>query len=209
MAKNIIGQMSIFDLMQRQEEPERVREYELRPGQVIYVVTKGDVETCIVHDEKPWKLSDGGYGYRLRVNQHWGVIASRDIGTSAFLDRTTADQAAEQFLITHDVIRSGDISPVETKAWQYLRKVDNRIMTAFYSILPDGKVLFKEFMTFQHIIMPERSKKAIQAFTKQREFEYCDIRQVKNPEVVFKNMYRVKQGDKWDYAESGYTAATG
>ncbi len=203
----IAGQLNIFDLVREQQEPEY--KTELTAGQRIWRVVKGDIEECRVHNEKPWKLTDGGYGYRLQIGSGWGVTTSSELGAVAFLNKEAADKVAHDFLITHEVILSENIIPKETVAYQYVRECDNRIMTAFYSMLEDGKVYIKEFMTYAHMMLPQHSKKAIKAFEKQKEFDYCDVVKVSNPEIVLKNMYLVRDSSDWDYAESRYSLAVG
>lgn len=212
---NIVGQISLFDMAgflgwepEKKPEPPTL----LTAGQLVWLVKKGDVTEWTFTGEN-WICGDDGEerGYRLK-GECYNCIWNKDIERRAFLEKSQADQRAETYLLTHQVIRKEEIQPIEVKAWSYIRGVDERRMITFYAILPDGKVYIKEFMTFHHIIdygSVEKARKALEKrFMKQREFEYAEIVEVENPLDVcsFKNMYPCRKEVDWDYAESEYGA---
>ena len=108
---------------------------------------------------------------------------------------------------SHDgIILAGDIKPICTVAYSYIRDCDNRKMTAFYCDLGDGMYYIKEFMTFHHIT---KDKKASKKFMEQQEFKYGKPKEIDCFVPHFKNMYKCTEQSNWDYAECEYTYAVG
>lgn len=210
---DIVGQMSLFDMaeflgFEPESKPEPPKLFV--EGQIVWLVTKGDVTKWICTGEN-WICGDNGdeRGYRLK-SVCYNVIWNKDMGRRAFLQMDEAVKKAAEYLLTHQVIRKEEFEPLEVKAWTYLRKVDNRQMYAWYAILPDGKVYMKEFMTYHHIrdfgTVDKARKQMEKQFLKQREFEHDEITEVEDAKSVihFKNMYKCSDRTDWDYAEAGY-----
>lgn len=211
---DVVEQISLFDMAGFLGwEPEKKPEPPMlfSEGQTIWLVKKGDVTEWTFTGEN-WICGEDGdeRGYRLK-SICYNVIWNKDVGRRAFLEMDKAVLKAEEYLLTHQVIRKEDIQPLEMKAWTYQRNVDNRQMYAWYAILPDGKVYMKEFMTYHHIkdfgTVDKARKWVEKQFLKQREFEHCDITEVDDAKSVvhFKNMYKCGSGTDWDWAEAEYS----
>ena len=118
-------------------------EPKLYAGQRIYKVVRGDVIECTVQNEK-W-LSDECCGYVYRVQSEMGadIIKDSDIEDCGFLDRESAEQLAEKYLLSHDVIRASEMKPIRTVAYSYIPQTTGDKMIAFYSELDTGMVYVK------------------------------------------------------------------
>lgn len=200
-------QLDIFSLMQsKSEEPPIL----LSKGQAVYLVNKADVIKCTVSDdENSWICGENNRGYRL-IRDTGGYDCTwndRILGKEAFTDYESAKQKADEYLKSHDgIILAGDIKPICTIAYSYIRDCDNREMTVFYCDLGDDMYYIKEFMTYHHII---KGKKAINKFMEQQEFQYDSPKEIDGFVPNFKNMYKCTEQSDWDYAECEYTYAVG
>lgn len=197
-------QLNIFTLLKTQsEEPPML----LSKGQVVYLVDKAEVIKCTVSGET-WKNGDCERGYALiRESGLYAITNNNELGKTAFTDCGSARQKADKYLKSHNrIILAGDIKPIATVAYSYIRDFDRREMTAFYCYLGDDMYYVKEFMTFHHII---RGKKAIKKFMEQQEFQYDNPKEIDGFAPSFKNMYKCTEQSDWDYAECGYTFAIG
>lgn len=210
---DIVGQISLFDLLNATANAEPTKAsipILLKPQQDVYLVEKGEVVRYKVLDET-WLCGADNFerGYRLQhecgtYNATWNTA----IGTTCFNDYSSAEGVAKEYRIGRDIIFAEDIKAISTVAYSYVRECDNRTMVAFYSELENGMVYIKEFMTYHHIIVASKKKKAIKKFLDQREFENSEVKEIEYV-PTFKNMYRVRQNDNWDYAEAGYNLAIG
>ena len=181
-------------------------EPKLYAGQRIYKVIRGDVIECTVQNEK-WLSDDcGSYVYRVRSEMGADIIKDSDIEDCGFLDWESAEQLAEKYLLSHDVIRASEMKPIRTVAYSYIAQNTGDKMLAFYSELDNGMVYVKGFYTLAHLQLPDHKDEAIKKFEEQQKIGYQ--KPIKyNPE--FKNMYRIKQKYDWDYAEAEHCYATG
>ncbi len=182
----------------------------LSKGQTVYLVNKAEVIKCTVADnENSWVCGDNNRGCRLvKENGLYSCTWNdRILGKEAFTDYESAKSKADEYLKLHNkIIFAGDIKPVSTVAYAYIRDCDNRKMTAFYCDLGNGMYYIKEFMTYHHII---KGSKAIKKFMEQQEFKYCSPKEIKGFVPHFKNMYKCTEQSDWDYAECEYTYAIG
>lgn len=200
-------QLDIFSYLQPQtEEPPML----LSKSQAVYLVNKADVIKCTVSDsENSWICGENNRGYRL-VRETGGYTCTwndRILGKEAFTDYDSARQKADKYIKSHDgIILAGDIKPISTVAYSYIRNCDNREMTAFYCDLGDDMYYIKEFVTYAHII---KGRKAIKKFMEQQEFEYDNPKKIDGFVPHFKNMYKCTEQSDWDYAECEYTYAVG
>ena len=207
--KGLEGQISIFDIFRQQEQVENEPPIMLNIGQNLYVVEKGDVRIASVFDEKSWLCGEGDRGYRLIFESGcYGCAWNSSIGNRVFFTEKDARDKAEEYLNTHEVLRAESIRPVKTVAYTYTRSIDNMSLIAFYCELENGMVYMKEFMTFHHMIIPDKKQNAIKKFMEQQELKYSDVREIEYT-PVFKNMYRIRQAYDWDYAEAGHSYAVG
>lgn len=197
-------QLDIFSYLQPQlGEPSIL----LSKGQTVYLSNKADVIKCMVSGET-WIYGDCKRAYRLvKESVGYDVADNDELGKSAFTDYEQAKQKADEYLKSHDgIILAGDIKPICTVAYSYIRDCDNRKMTAFYCDLGDGMYYIKEFMTFHHIT---KDKKAVKKFMEQQEFKYGKPKEIDCFVPHFKNMYKCTEQSNWDYAECEYTYAVG
>lgn len=197
-------QLDIFSLIQPEpEEPPTL----LSKGQAVYLVNKADVIKCVASGET-WIYGDCERGYTLiRDIGLYAVTNNNELGETAFTDYEQARQKADEYLKSHDgIILAGDIKPISTVAYSYIRDCDSRKMTAFYCDLGDDMYYIKEFITFHHII---KGKKVIKKFMEQQEFQYDNPKKIDGFVPHFKNMYKCTERSDWDYAECEYTYAVG
>jgi len=202
-------QLDIFSYL---ESPKSEIPFLLTPGQEIYIVDKADVEKMIVDDENTWSCGNSRY-YRLqKACGTYSVTSNDEIGERAFLSYEDARNKAYEYLRSHiDIILAEDIKPLSTVAYSYVRKCDNRVMTAFYCDLGDDMYYIKEFMTFHHICKNRKKKKedVVKKFMEQQEFKYENPKEIRGYVPQFKNMYKCVKLSDWLYAECGYTYAVG
>ena len=186
--------------------------YLLSAGQEIYIVGKADVEKMIVCDEETWICGNYRY-YRLRKEcGTYAVTNNDDIGERAFLNYEDARNKAYEYLRSHiDIILAEDVKPLSTIAYSYVRKCDNRTMTAFYCDLGNDMYYIKEFMAFHHICKNGKKKKedVIKKFMEQQEFKHENLQEIQGYVPHFKNMYKCVKPSDWLYAECGYVYAAG
>ena len=210
--KDIVGQINMFDLasflgceLDKKQYPPVL----LESGQIIYIVKKGDVRKAKVLDEN-WVCNEDNRGYRLKYDDGcYDCVWNDNIDRVSFKNLKDAQIKAEKFLREHDVIRSEDIHPLNTVAYQYIRECDNRTMTAFYCELDNGMLYLKEFVTYHHIIIDKnKQRNAIKEFMKQNDINNGNAVQI-DYEPVFKNMYRIRQKYDWDYSEAEHSCSTG
>ena len=210
MGKEIVdGQISIFDIISSEDREENhVPQIMLKEGDVVYKVLKGNVCQYTVTEEKSWIFGTDNRGYRLVDKDGiYNVTSNSKLGVDCFRLESDARQIAEQYLDTHDVICAKDIQHGDVIAYSYIRDLDGREMTAFYTDIGNGLLYMKEFMSYHYIV--ENTPKNIRHFMEQQEFSRPGVHKV-NFTPSFKNMYRSKEpGDSWIYAEAGYSAAIG
>lgn len=197
-------QLDIFSLIQPQSEEPPIL---LSKGQEVYLVNKADIIKC-TFTGGTWIHGDCERGYRLiRENGLYDVTNNEELGETTFTDYEKAMKKADEYLKSHNrIILVGDIKPISTVAYSYVRDCDNREMTSFYCDLGDDMYYIKEFVTFHHII---KGKKAIKKFMEQQEFKYDNPKEIDGFVPHFKNMYKCTEHSDWDYAEFGYTYAVG
>lgn len=199
-------QLDIFSITQPQEEPPIL----LSRGQTVYLVNKAEVVKCTVSDgENSWVCRENNRGYRL-VRETGGYDCTwneKILGREAFTDYKSARQKADEYLQSHDgIILAGDIKPIRTVAYSYIRDCDSRKMIAFYCDLGGDVYYIKEFITYHHIV---KGKKAIEKFMEQQEFKYDNPKEIDGFVPHFKNMYKCTEQSNWDYAECEYAYSVG
>lgn len=200
------GQMSIEDYL-KENEPNCIN-CVLNPGQVAYEAYKGEVKEHTVLDEKWYIEHLETYGNRTKVDGHYGIVFNSEIDVKVFSERKQAEELAEKYLQSHDVIRLTDIHPAKTVAYSFYDELLERDSIAFYSELDNGMLYVKEFKTYEHLMLEKHKKKAIKQFMEQQEFHY------NHPQLIeyspkFKNMYCIHAEYDWDYAEAGHSYAVG
>lgn len=207
--KDIVGQISLTDLMNfispqpKASEPPIL----LHQGQKIYKVVRGDVEECIVADEKSWICGENNRGYRLkRLSGCWDVIWNRSIGLNAFTDFQEANAKAKQYIAENDCIIGGDIKPKYVAAYKYL--YDGREIINFYAILDDDTVYYHYGSKFEHI----GTVNEIKLFEKDRNVDmkcHDGYEEIPGYQPVFANMYKCNGHDTWIYAAARYQYING
>lgn len=199
--------MNLMGFLQEERE-EKFQNEIIKNGEIVFRVLKGDVLSLQCESSYSIGKSEEETGYRMRNLENGGgdTVTSLQIGNTVFFSREKADSEAKKFLDTHDVILAKDMEPVETFAWYYIRNVDGRKMTAFYTVLSNGCLYVKDFMTYAHLFLPENATKALKKFIK--ETIKGDLNKIDGYNPRLKNMYRCKNSD-WDYGESEYSMAVG
>lgn len=201
-----------LDLFSYLKPPKSEIPFIISPRQEIYIVDKADVEKMTVEDEKTWICGNIRY-YRLRKEcGTYDVTNNDEIGERAFLNYEDARNKTYEYLRSHiGVILAEDIKPLSIVAYSYVRKCDNRTMTAFYCNLGEDMYYIKEFMTFHHICKNGKKKKenVIDKFMEQQEFKYENPQEIQGYVPHFNNMYKCVKPFDWLYAECGYAYAVG
>ncbi len=175
----------------------------LHEGDVIYKVLRGEIEEKFVLGEN-WTYGENKRGYRLKDEDgRYDVTSNSAIGKGYYTDYTEALLEANENMKRYDIILSKSIKPIETIAYHYIREVDKREMIAFYSILDNGMMYAKQFMTFHYMV--QYNKKNINTFMDQSEFAYGVSPQQFNYSPKYKNMYRCRAEVNWLYAEARYS----
>lgn len=199
------NQMDMFDFMNALNVPIDTDgpPVLLNVGQTVYKVIRGDVKELYVYNEKSWLYGNNKErGYRLKEKDGgYDCTWNSRIGVDVFTFQSDAFEVAESYLSTCNCIRKENIHAVKTAAYSYVRECDKRTMITFYSILDNGMIYVKEFMTYHHI--SSDVNKAIKHFMDQQEFEYCKPVEIEY-QPIFKNMYQCKNDSGWCYAEAGY-----
>lgn len=204
------GQINLFSFLKTEIRESPIL---LEKGQPVYLVNKADVIAAKVADnEKSWICGEDNRGYRL-VLKDGGYSCTwndRILGKEAFTDYESAKAKADEWLNTHSgIIFAEDIKSLNTVAYSYIRGIDGREMTAFYCDLGNDMYYIKEFMTFHHICKGKNADKAIKRFVQQQEFKHNKPKEVVGYVPSLKNMYKCTRQSDWDYAECGYSYATG
>ena len=171
MGKEIVdGQISIFDIISSEDREEsHVPQIMLKEGDVVYKVLKGDVCQYTVTGENSWLFGTDNRGYRLVDKDGiYNVTSNSKLRVDCFRLGSDARQIAEQYLDTHDVICAKDIQHGDVIAYSYIRDLDGREMTAFYTDIGNGLLYMKEFMSYHYIV--ENTPKNIRHFMEQQEF---------------------------------------
>lgn len=142
-------QLDIFSYLQPQSGESPIL---LPKGQTVYIVNKADAIKYTATGET-WIYEDCERGYRLiKEIGLYGVTNNEELGKTAFTDYEQTKQKADEYLKSHDgIILAGDIKPISTVAYSYIRDCDNREMTAFYCDLGDDMYYIKEFMTYAQL----------------------------------------------------------
>jgi hypothetical protein len=204
----VIGQISIFDILdQYTDAPDTSAEVPpilLDIGQKVYKVIRGDVKELYLCDINSWICGGAEKlerGYRLKEKDGgYDCTWNSKIGVDIFTKHEQAVSVAEEYLKIHDCIRKEDIRAIKTVAYSYIRDIDGRTMTAFYSVLDNGMLYMKEFMTYHHI---RKDNNDIKKFMDQQEFQYDKPIEI-DYSPNFKNMYPCKNDSDWIYAEASY-----
>ena len=201
---NVLGQISLFDLIEPQEQIVSEPPILLQAGQTVYRVLRGEVIKCQVQDEKPWLCGKENQerGYRLKKeNGCYDCTWNYELGQNVFLDYNAANNKAQHYFKEHEVIKAENIRAVRTEAYAYKRDCDSRDKVAFYSVLNNGMLYIKGFYTYHHMV--ENTEKNIKEFLKQREIETGEAKEIIY-EPEFKNMYKCGKSSNWEYAEAEY-----
>jgi len=194
--------MWTFELKEPVKEPPIL----LQPGQKVYKVIRGDIETYTVLDRKGWtwkcgyKLEDRGY---TLCNEHsYGVTWNSHLGKYCFLDFSAAKAAAERYISSHDVLCVDDMRPVKTVAYSYYCRFSGERKVMFYSELDNGMIYVAEWCKLHFLADADKKDAVIKHFMEQEAFDVLpDIVREENYEPVFRNMYLTGRGCVWERME--------
>ena len=185
-----------------------------------YKAKNVDTDKALEHIEWSRKYQDEAERLALAKTQKYyeGVRKGLDIAEEIFTcanyekdeEPTYADDVLDviyEYLRSHiDIILAEDINPLNIVAYSYVRKCDNRTMTAFYCDLGEDMYYTKEFMTFHHIC---KGKNQVKKFMEQQEFKYENPQEIQGYVPHFKNMYKCVKPSDWLYADHRYVYAVG
>lgn len=197
------NQLSIFDFIKMEEEPEVL----YKKGDVLFQQLKGDVVSYTITGEN-WLCHEGKTrGYRLQQENGCYNVVTND-SMDFYRTQEEAEEAAKKWVNGKDVIPPEKINFSSVDAYQYIRECDGRKMTAFLGVMEDGNLYIKNFYTYHHII--KDCKKVRKSFQEDIERNAdCNIEKIEGYVPEVKQMYRCKEESKWMYAEAGYGSAIG
>lgn len=191
------GQMSLFDIFKEENNESPVL---LSPGQLVYLVIRGDVETYKVseHSWDLWEGKDRGYDLLgIDGNSH-NTTWNRNINEDTFLSHYDAVAKASDYINSNDCILSDDMYIKKLVAYKhtYLEKE----IVEWYAILDNDMVYFHYGCMYDHI----SSINEIAAFEKKVHENNYNIEEIFDYKPKFKNMYRCCKDCKWMYASAHY-----
>ena len=98
-----------------------------------------------------------------------------------------------------------EIQIVSVEAYTFIRKCDNRKMTAFLCECENGMLYRKDFYTYHHMV--ENTKKNREAFYREIEkYKDCiDFKRETDFVPAILEMHKCKETVDWKYAEAGYS----
>lgn len=197
------NQLSIFDFIKMEEEPEVL----YKKGDVLFQQLKGDVVSYTITGEN-WLCHEGKTReYRLQQENGCYNVVTND-SMDFYRIQEEAEEAAKKWMNGKDVIPPEKINFSSVDAYQYIRECDGRKMTAFLGVMEDGNLYIKNFYTYHHII--KDCKKVRKSFQEDIERNAnCNIEKIEGYVPKVKQMYRCKEGDTWMYAEAEYGGAIG
>lgn len=197
------NQLSIFDFIKMEEEPEVL----YKKGDVLFQQLKGDVVSYTITGEN-WLCHEGKTReYRLQQENGCYNVVTND-SMDFYRIQEEAEEAAKKWMNGKDVIPPEKINFSSVDAYQYIRECDGRKMTAFLGVMEDGNLYIKNFYTYHHII--KDCKKVRKSFQEDIERNAdCNIEKIEGYVPEVKQMYRCKEESKWMYAEAGYGGAIG
>lgn len=202
MARAKENQLSIFDFLKMEDEPEIL----YKKGDILFHQLKGEIKKYTVTGET-WLCHEDNRGYRIQAeNGMYNVVTNDSI--DFYRTQKEAEEAAKKWLNGKDVIPPERIIFSSVDVYQYIRECDGRKMTAFLGVMEGGNLYEKNFYTYHHVV--KDSKKARKSFCEELEqYANCKVEKIEGyiPEV--KRMYRCKDGDTWMYAEARYGGTIG
>lgn len=202
MARAKENQLSIFDFLKMEDEPEIL----YKKGDILFHQLKGEIKKYTVTGET-WLCHEDNRGYRIQAeNGMYNVVTNES--TDFYRTQKEAEEAAKKWLNGKDVIPPERIIFSSVDAYQYIRECDGRKMTAFLGVMEDGNLYEKNFYTYHHVV--KDNKKARKSFCEELEqYANCNVKKIEGYVPEVKQMYRCKEGDTWMYAEAGYGGAIG
>ena len=202
MARAKENQLSIFDFLKMEDEPEIL----YKKGDILFHQLKGEIKKYTVTGET-WLCHEDNRGYRIQAeNGMYNVVTNDSI--DFYRTQKEAEEAAKKWLNGKDVIPPERIIFSSVDVYQYIRECDGRKMTAFLGVMEDGNLYEKNFYTYHHVV--KDNKKARKSFCEELEqYANCNVKKIEGYVPEVKQMYRCKEGDTWMYAEAGYGGAIG
>lgn len=202
MARAKENQLSIFDFLKMEDEPEIL----YKKGDILFHQLKGEIKKYTVTGET-WLCHEDNRGYRIQAeNGMYNVVTNDSI--DFYRTQKEAEEAAKKWLNGKDVIPPERIIFSSVDVYQYIRECDGRKMTAFLGVMEGGNLYEKNFYTYHHVV--KDSKKARKSFCEELEqYANCNVKKIEGYVPEVKQMYRCKEGDTWLYAEARYGGTIG
>lgn len=158
MARAKENQLSIFDFLKMEDEPEIL----YKKGDILFHQLKGEIKKYTVTGET-WLCHEDNRGYRLQAeNGMYNVVTNES--TDFYRTQKEAEEAAKKWLNGKDVIPPERIIFSSVDVYQYIRECDGRKMTAFLGVMEGGNLYEKNFYTYHHVV--KDSKKQGKVFVK-------------------------------------------
>lgn len=195
MANQITGQMNLFDVFREKPKEAPIL---LNPGQVVYIVVRGDIERYKVSD-RTWDLSGENRGYDLfdiNSNSHGGTTWNFNINRDTFYNKSDAELKATEYLLNNECILAKDMIVKELVAYKHTYL--NNEVYEWYTILDNDMIYFHYGCMYDHIgskdEIKEFEKKVISKSTSIIVYDFIP---------KFKNMYKCTNST-WNYASAHY-----
>jgi hypothetical protein len=195
MNKQISGQINLFDIFKEEPKESPVL---LNPGQIVYLVVRGDIEPYKVSD-RSWDIQGTNRGYDLfniESNTHSNVTWNVNINKDTFTDKDSAELKANEYIFNNDCILAKDMYIKELVAYKhgYLGKE----IYNWYAVLENNMIYYHYGGKYDHIGSTDEIK------TFEEDNSKVDSTVVYDYIPHFKNMYKCDTDSNWLYADAHY-----
>lgn len=198
--------MNIFNALTLTEYLNNIKATELKSdklksGDIVYLVDKCNIYSFIVH------------GLFMVQNEECAVLIGKEsanftyetlssLGSSLFESLKEAKEEVSRRKKDCDCILSTEMNVLEFKS--YLTTKKGTTLTAFYAILDNGYVYYKDYFSCGHLI--KASRKDADKMLEESINQYDMIPKKNKTMPALKNMYKVMTdvGNGWLYAEDSY-----
>lgn len=191
---DVVGQMSLLDFYKEETKEAPVL---LKPGQIIYMVVRGDIEAYKV-DNRTWNLAGTNRGYDLnsvdgsRKNVTW----NRAINKNVFLNYTDAETISEEYIKNNECILAEEMYIKELVAFKH--SFNEREIPEWYAVLDNDMIYFHYGCKYDHIGPSSEIKEFESGIKEHASHPIFDF------EPHFHNMYKCDISSKWLYASAHY-----
>lgn len=202
------GQTDIFDFI-KEPEPEIL----LAPGEHVWKVVRGDILEYEVED---WTYTCG----KEKENRGYGLIYidpekpdsdvrtysrawNTTIGNTVFKSIDEAKKKAAENMKIYEHILASDMHPKKIVAYEIIANGHRNV--EWYAELDNDLIYFNYGCMYCHIGTKKEIKEFDKKISSYKELtQYRSMRELKDFEPRFENMYKCKDHENWLYAGARY-----